>query len=317
MRGTAVSLFVPFEGDSGLFRLQPSTSTFNPPRGVVKGDQLVLRVETLEPDSAKMKAGFDRELSSISQYLGWVGRDVQTFNSGLRSAAQAGIASRRAKLVADQELVSSLGFPLRERADSVRTYAVPEVRRRAVGKPPAAGPVNPAEPALANQVYDHILSVVRSMVHVMERSPGAFSKMKEEHLRDHFLVQLNGHYEGQATGETFNASGKTDILIRVRDRNIFIAECKFWKGPVALAQAIDQLLDYTSWRDTKTALILFNRNKQLSNVLAQIPDVARGHACFVREQERTLETEFRCVLHHRDDKGRELILTIMVFEVPL
>ncbi len=26
-------------------------------------------------------------------------------------------------------------------------------------------------------------------------------------------------YEGQATGETFNRSGKTDILVRVEDRN--------------------------------------------------------------------------------------------------
>jgi len=44
---------------------------------------------------------------------------------------------------------------------------------------------------------------------VLERSPKAFAHMEEEHLRDQFLVQLNGHYEGQATGETFNAEGKT------------------------------------------------------------------------------------------------------------
>lgn len=69
------------------------------------------------------------------------------------------------------------------------------------------------------------------MVLVMERSPHAFAKMGEEDLRTHFLVQLNGLYEGQATGETFNFEGKTDILIRVEGKNIFIAECKFWTGP--------------------------------------------------------------------------------------
>jgi hypothetical protein len=41
------------------------------------------------------------------------------------------------------------------------------------------------------------------------------------------LVQLNGQYEGQATGETFNFQGKTDILIRVDGQNIFVAECKY------------------------------------------------------------------------------------------
>ena len=50
------------------------------------------------------------------------------------------------------------------------------------------------------------------MTHVMERSPSAFATADEETLRQHFLVQLNGHFEGQATGETFNAAGKTDIL---------------------------------------------------------------------------------------------------------
>ena len=42
------------------------------------------------------------------------------------------------------------------------------------------------------------------MVKVMERSPKAFHGLDEEGIRSHFLVQLNGHYEGQATDETFN-----------------------------------------------------------------------------------------------------------------
>lgn len=85
------------------------------------------------------------------------------------------------------------------------------------------------------------------MVAVMERSPKAFSGMSEEDLRQHFLVQLNGHYEGQATGETFNFDGKTDILVRVDRKNIFIAECKFWRGPESFSQALDQLLGYATW----------------------------------------------------------------------
>ena len=111
------------------------------------------------------------------------------------------------------------------------------------------------EPTLDLAEYEHILSVVSNMVVVMERSPRAFKDMGEEDLRQHFLVQLNGQYEGQATGETFNYEGKTDILIRT-DGNIFIAECKFWSGSAALNDALDQLLSYTSWRDTKTALVV-------------------------------------------------------------
>ena len=110
---------------------------------------------------------------------------------------------------------------------------------------------------------------------VMERSPKAFDGLDEEGIRSHFLVQLNGHYEGQATGETFNYQGKTDILIRSGDRNIFIAECKFWGGPQMLTQTIDQLLGYLSWRDFKTAILLFNRNRDFSKVLDSIPETVR------------------------------------------
>ena len=109
------------------------------------------------------------------------------------------------------------------------------------------------------------------MVMVMERSPRAFKDMVEEDLRSHFLVQLNGQYEGQATGEAFNYEGKTDILIRTEGKNIFIAECKFWTGPSGLNDALNQLLGYTSWRDTKVALLVFNRDRATSTVVNRIP----------------------------------------------
>ena len=73
--------------------------------------------------------------------------------------------------------------------------------------------------------YEEILRIMKNIAQVMERSPHEFAGMGEETLRSHFLaVQLNGVYEGQATGETFNFEGKTDILIRVDGKNIFIRD---------------------------------------------------------------------------------------------
>jgi hypothetical protein len=140
--------------------------------------------------------------------------------------------------------------------------------------------------------------------------------MDEEALRTHFLVQLNGHYEGQATGETFNYEGKTDILIRVDGKNVFIGECKFWGGPKKLLEAIDQLLSYSSWRDTKVAVIIFNRNKDLSRVLETLKAAVLSHPNCKRHVDIHKETTFRYIFSHRDDVNRELILTISVFDVP-
>ncbi len=199
-----------------------------------------------------------------------------------------------------------------------RTYAVPTQRRKPPvqrPKPTSAEPFTP-EPALPMDEYEHILEIMSSMVHVIEHSPGSFKRMKEEDLRQHFLVQLNGHYMGQATGETFNFHGKTDILIRADDKNVFIAECKFWHGSKSLSDAVDQLFGYASWRDTKTAIILFNRGKNLSNVLAKIPEVMKAHPNFKSEMPIAGETAFRYVFHHRDDPNRELVISVLVFEVP-
>jgi hypothetical protein len=136
-------------------------------------------------------------------------------------------------------------------------------------------------------------------------------------LRSHFLVQLNGHYEGQATGETFNYEGKTDILIRVEGRNIFIAECKFWDGPKMLTATLDQILSYTSWRDTKVAVIIFNRRKNLSGVLDAIPKTVEAHPNFKKALGKSGETSFRYRFAHRDDPNREMFLTVLAFDVPL
>ncbi len=140
--------------------------------------------------------------------------------------------------------------------------------------------------------------------------------MDEESLRSHFLVQLNGHYEGGATGETFNYEGKTDILIRVQGKNIFIAECKYWGGPKKLIDTIDQLLSYSSWRDTKVAIIIFNRNKNFSAVLDAIRPTVDAHPNYKKYIRQESETNFRYVFANRDDPNREMILTVLAFDVP-
>lgn len=164
--------------------------------------------------------------------------------------------------------------------------------------------------------YEQALKIVQDMALVMERSPEAFRAMDEEALRQHFLVQLNAQFEGKATGETFNMSGKTDILLREGDRNVFIAECKFWKGPKAFSEAIDQLLRYATWRDSKTAILVFNRGTETSTVLSGIDTVAKGHSNFKRAVNWPHESGFRYVLHSNGDSNRELILTVLVFHVP-
>lgn len=315
--GTEVEVEIPFTGDAEVFRVQPTSYTLNPPRAEIRSNALVLRISGTDLSAEGVQQSINQTINNIQSYLSTLRTNAAGLNQQLFQRAKTAIESRRQKLLADRNLVGALGFKMKQRDGNQRTFSAPEVKRKIAPVMPTASstPYKP-EPVLNNEDYEHILGVLDNMVHVMERSPSAFHHMDEEALRTHFLVQLNGHYEGQVTGETFNYEGKTDILVRSGDKNIFIAECKFWGGPKKLTETIDQLLGYSSWRDTKTAVIIFNRNRDLSRVLAVVPETAKQHPNYKREIAGNTETRFRYCFSHGDDANRELLLTILVFDVP-
>jgi hypothetical protein len=315
--GTEIEISVPFDGDETVFKIQPTSYSMNPPRGTIKNNQLLIVISGTELTGDQVRSEIDNMLEKIEKCLETLRQNARTLANELPSIARQAVDSRRQKLLANQNLVSSLGFKLKERDDSPRTYIAPEVRRKIKPNLPSAStaPFKP-EPQLSDTDYEHILGVISNMAHVMERSPSAFANIDEEDLRTHFLVQLNGHYEGQATGETFNYDGKTDILIRSDGKNVFIGECKYWGGPKKFTETIDQLLGYSSWRDTKVAVIVFSRNKDFSNVVCSMDQTAKEHPNFKRDLGKRSETSFRYVFAHRDDKNRELTMTAMAFHVP-
>ena len=315
--GTRVTFYVPFTGDLNLFRCQPSTSSLSPPRATIKSNELVFSYDLTEERTSEVKGAFERDLDQTLVHAERVNAEAVKFNTALPETARQRLAARREKLLQDRNLVVGFGFPLRRTQSPPSTFVTPDVKRRITPQKPrvSSEPFSP-ESTLDVGEYEYILAVLSNMVVVMERSPRAFKDMGEEDLRTHFLVHLNGHYEGQATGETFNYEGKTDILIRVDGRNIFIAECKFWTGPAGLTKALNQLLGYTAWRDTKTALLIFIRDRNMSTVLKAVAKTTRNHPSYKREQHRNPETEFRYVFGHRDDAKRELTVTILVFDVP-
>lgn len=317
IKGFQITIAIPFDGDGELFQYKPSTFTFNPPRGEIVCDEVHLTYQRVDHNPEKLKRTYMGDVRGIREYLNWTVSNIEEFNKSLESFIKPVIGQRKKKILDDQNLVSALGIPIKERDDLPQTYAVPTVRKKPkIERPKVTTEPFKPEPSLSTEEYENILKILYNMALVMERSPKTFSKLKEEEIRDHFLMHLNGHYEGQATGETFNYSGKTDILIRVEGKNIFIAECKIWRGEKHSLRTIHQLLGYASWRDTKTAILLFNRNKDFSAVLQKIPSTVRSHSCYKRDYEIKGETVFRYIFHQPNDANRELTISVMAFNVP-
>ncbi|WP_371435196.1 hypothetical protein [Polaromonas sp.] len=315
--GEQVVVHIPFAGDPELLYSRASTFSMNPPRADVDGNEIVLKFESPADQPRDVRPMVDQTLAVIEEHLKWQDPMISGHNASLDVDIETAVRNRRARLLAQSQRAEALGIPIKKRDDAPATYTVPLVRRKVLPTlPPASTSQFKPEPVWEMEQYEQALKIVQDMALVMERSPQAFKSMDEEALRQHFLVQLNGQFEGKATGETFNMAGKTDILLREGDRNVFIAECKFWKGPKAFGDAIDQLMSYATWRDGKAALLVFNRGTDTSTVLEGIDRTAKLHLQFKRAVNWPHESGFRYIFSSIGDRNRELILTTLVFHVP-
>jgi hypothetical protein len=279
-RVTQLVLVVPFDGDKDVFRLRASTFSLSPPRVLtLSAHELRIAVDEPAGDAASVRARFDAQVDEIEKSLASSRMQIEEHNARIRAEVPGMVSRRRAQLLAARDLQAEIGFPIRRRPDA-DSYAVPIRRRnlrpvRPAGTP-AAAPFRP-EPAMADGDYQAALAVLRNSRNALERTPSLAAKLSEEQIRDLLLVNLNAHFVGDAAGEVFNGDGKTDILIRVEDRNIFIGECKIWGGPSTMDEALGQIFKYLVWRDTKAAILLFIRNKDVTAVIKKAVAKIEAH----------------------------------------
>lgn len=321
VKGTKVEIGIPFEGDPMLWRVRASTFSLGGyPEIDICNNEIVFSV-TFPDDSAdtnSLRADIERHTESLVDAVGHLKRDVENHNNSAPNIIRQALERKRTLAQSATGAVAALGIPMKRR-DTQPTFTIPAKRRESPAKRPtvATGKYEPDEPILDEKEYQYILEVLRSMSLVIERNPFSFASLDEEAIRDHFLLQLNGHYEGSATGETFNASGKTDILIRVQNRNVFIAECKFWRGLKGFNDAIDQLLGYLSWRDSKCALLVFNKTKDSSAVSQKMHEVMESRSQHRKTVFHRPDGDSRYVLIKASDPGREISVTTQLYDMPV
>lgn len=129
------------------------------------------------------------------------------------------------------------------------------------------------------------------------------------------LTSLYG-VDGSITGETFNRAGKTDILVKYQSEAVFVAECKIWSGVKDYLAAIDQLLKYLTWRNSRTAILLLVKNRDLTQVIASVREATEKHANYVRALPDASPTWLNYAIRLKDDRTREANMAVMLFSVP-
>ena len=332
VKATKFTFFMPFSGNLELLHHKPScTNSLKPQIERIEQGQIIISITKASTQSENIKEELKGEKNNIKTFLSYVedevkgfymnkpeiesnGMQVIGFNYVVTATAKYELKKRQTKLQKDEDVFKKLGYPLKRKESTFPDYTAVPLQRKIKS---ISLQQQQSEPSLSDDDYEDILFLLSNMSLVMERCPEAFIKLNEESLRMHFLVQLNGLYEGQATGETFNAEGRSDILIRVSNKTIFIAECKFWDGEKTLTGAINQLLTYLCWRDTKAALIIFNRTPNFSSLLKKIPPVVEKHPNYKSTIKIESESSFQFILHQNDDIEREIKLAVLAFNVPV
>jgi hypothetical protein len=149
--GITATYFVPFVGEREMFRCKPSTYTTVIPAAEVTATELKFRFVQPGQDVAATKQAFDRELSTVKQYLGWLDRDARAFNESLLPFARDLVTQRRSRLASLEQGTNTLGIPIRRAAPAVPVQA---------GHVTARGPAATfrKRPANATPMYDVALS---------------------------------------------------------------------------------------------------------------------------------------------------------------
>jgi hypothetical protein len=319
--GVAITITIPFSGDSSLWNFRPNQWQTVFPSGRVsparEGGIGHLNIDIVQPadePTEGFKIRLDSELKSIRFHIDTQRRQIDQFNAGLSAAIRPAVEARRTRIQKHEGLKEILGIPLkrREGAPSVEPIKLARKLIRPLPPPPKSG--YQPEPGISDEDYRHILSVIRHEGRTFETTPKTYAVHDEEEMRDILLAHLNGHYQGEASAETFRRSGKTDIRIEDNSRAAFVAECKIWNGPKELSQAIDQLLRYLTWRDCKAALIIFNKhNAKFSALIESIPSVFQVHEKFQAELRSANSGEWEFSMRSREDEGRLVLIHIFAF----
>jgi hypothetical protein len=310
-----VTYHIPFSGERDLLRLRPSARIGWSGNIMVTSGSVSFDVINFRDDPEEIKREADSFMSSMRAQADYVCREVDKYNEELPQMVLAAVRARKQEHLKHSNILESLGVPIRRSERTPDTFAVPALKRRVLVKPSAPDSAYTPEPTLDEQLYSAILKICRDTGVEMERHPAIYADKDEETLRDHFIMVLSPHFDS-VTGETFNKKGKTDILIRHESSNVFVAECKFWNGAKAFQNTIDQVLGYLTWRDSKAAVLLFVRNKELGPVLNQIAPAAEGHPCWVAISTPGGQGWQNFKFHLPQDATRGVSLAVLCFHLP-
>lgn len=237
------------------------------------------RLQNITDKDNEIRNRANETIQCINKFLESMRKDVEAYNKSLDDYIGRLL---NAKYKTEKEIfdtINSINIPLKQKKDTSNITPIkliPKIEKKlSEPKKDKVGELV-EEYSISDKDYNNIINIVHLVSVMMEKAAFTFGKLEEESIRDVVLVALNSHYENMVTGETFRKRGKTDILIEFENQNAYIGECKIWHGEAQIEPAINQLLAYCTWRDTKCSLIYYCKNKKFTDVLKTVKEFLKN-----------------------------------------
>lgn len=303
-----------FDGEKKLLRYKPSSYNLNPPLYDELRSSEVVRYfdfRTQNRDAKEVREVLRSDIEDWKDDVQWwvesLNSDIRQMREKFEDKARSSIERRRSELETKTKVMEDLGVDTD--SSGSQGFVVPEKKRSIeLPKPDDGG----SPDILPDNHFLEILGIIEDLGINIERSAGRVRDLDEESLRDIFLAGINSHYAGIAQGESFNRSGKTDILLPYENQNLFVAECKFWSGPTQFDDAIDQLLNNLTVRDTHACLIMFSKRARFDEILEKAKKATESHNEFETELP---EYEDHNLYQFNIDSGTPVKVAVKVFDL--
>lgn len=305
---------VPFSGSAQLWSVSPTSKRLDYSSADIVGNTLSFSLEFQQSSTTAegIAKAIDDKIASININVGNINNNVSGFDNRIESVAADAVNKRFEQVNKLDAIKAALKIPLEK---STNPSPLNQVKVAVSKITPLSAKKEEPGATISIEDYEAIIDTMRSMGASMETNR-ASEAQDEEALRDVLLVGLSASIKsGVAGGELFHKSGKTDISIPFENKATFVAECKLWKGAKYTNDGIDQLLGYTTWRDAKTALVIFNKdNDNFSAIQSQIESIFTARADYVRTIKQR-DGEWRFVLTKPDDTGRQIEVHVLLFDL--
>lgn len=312
---TVYRLCIPYVGDREILQYRPSTFTLSLWMNfLVFNDKLIVDILDLDYNVDNIKSTIQSYTSTLQRMMDYLNNDIEKINSSLSLYIQQIFLAQKTKIKKEQDVISSIGIPIKSE-NILKTYSVPTVKKR-FAKPVVTNLQKNKSliSTMAEEEYLSILQCINEKGKNIERYPSTVYDQDEETIRYQFLSTLSTTFESYSiTGESFNHEGKTDIMIKQGNELLFIAECKIWKGQKQLLKAIDQLMSYLTWRDTKTALLIFNKKTDINTVIHSIQEEIPNHPNYEKLIDEKDNSWFNYSFK-RTDTDETVKMAVMIFD---